>query len=154
MYLSPSENTCSMSFSLSERIKIRIQGCSFILRVHCKTVTTALLPSRVTHCAARIQTLTQPVVISVTNTRSFNCSVRNILEFTPSRPFRDRSLPTRVAQTSEKPDRIESHVHSAAFSLAFCEIQSVEHRLGEVSGDYCDGGASSPSMFVEVLKAM
>ncbi|QCE04112.1 hypothetical protein DEO72_LG8g2145 [Vigna unguiculata] len=65
-----------------------------------------------------------------------------------STPLADReplcvSLPTRVAQTSEKPERIESNVHSATFSLAFCEIQSVEHRLGEVSGDYRDGGASS-----------
>ncbi|QCE14528.1 hypothetical protein DEO72_LG11g1529 [Vigna unguiculata] len=54
-----------------------------------------------------------------------------------------RFWPLRVYQTSEKPERIEPNFHFAAFSLAFCEIQSVEHRLGKVSGDYSDGGASS-----------
>ncbi|QCD94013.1 hypothetical protein DEO72_LG5g2091 [Vigna unguiculata] len=32
---------------------------------------------------------------------------------------------------------------SAAFSLAFCEFQSVEHRFERLSGEYRDEGASS-----------
>ena len=50
---------------------------------------------------------------------------------------------TKSARNQSEPSFNIINLHSAAFSLALCEIQSVERRLGELFRRYRDGEASS-----------